>query len=62
MRRVLTGAALAVVALAATPAFADCSGEVVKAFEAQSAKKFVRKDTDMLTESGPVKMTLESAS
>ena len=59
MRRVLTGAAAAVVALAATPAFADCSAEVVKAFETQSAKKFVRKETDMLTENGPVKMTLE---
>jgi len=59
MRRILTGAACAVVALAASPAFADCSAEVVKAFEAQSAKKFVRKETDMLTENGPVKMTLE---
>lgn len=59
MRRVLTGAAAAVVALAASPAFADCSAEVVKAFEVQSSKKFVRKDTDMLTENGPVKMTLE---
>ncbi len=59
MRRLLSGAAVAVVALAAGPAFADCSAEVVKAFEVQSTKKFVRKDTDMLTENGPVKMTLE---
>ncbi len=59
MRRILTGATAAVVALTASPAFADCSGEVVKAFEVQSAKKFVRKETDMLTENGPVKMTLE---
>lgn len=59
MRRAMTGAAAAVVALAASPAFADCSAEVVKAFETQSAKKFVRKETDMLTENGPVKMTLE---
>jgi hypothetical protein len=59
MRRILTGAAAAAVALAASPAFADCSGEVVKAFETQATKKFVRKETDMLTEQGPVKMTLE---
>ena len=59
MRRILTGAAAAVVVLAASPAFADCSAEVVKAFETQATKKFVRKETDMLTENGPVKMTLE---
>ena len=59
MRRVLAGTAVAIAVVAAGPAFADCSAEVVKAFETQSTKKFVRKDTDMLTENGPVKMTLE---
>ena len=59
MRRILTGAAAIAAVLAASPAFADCSQEVVKAFETQSAKKFIRKETDMLTENGPVKMTLE---
>jgi hypothetical protein len=61
MRRNLTSAALAVAALAiaSSAAHADCTTEVATAFATQKEKKFVRKDTDMLTENGPVKMTLE---
>jgi hypothetical protein len=60
MRRLFTvPLALISVALAAAPAAADCTAEVGKAFEMQSKKPFVRKDTNMLTEQGPVNMVLE---
>ena len=60
MRRIVTlSLALVSGALAAGPAAADCTAEVAKAFEMQSKKSFVRKDTNMLTEQGPVNMVLE---
>ncbi len=60
MRRIVfLSLALITGAFAANPAAADCTAEVGKAFEMQSKKPFVRKDTRMLTEQGPVNMVLE---
>jgi hypothetical protein len=40
-------------------AFADCSTEVALAVNSQGKQKFLRKETNMFTESGPVKMVVE---
>lgn len=60
MMRQTTFAMLAAAAgLIATPAAADCSQEVALAVMAQGKQPFLRKETNMITESGPVKMTVE---
>lgn len=60
MMRSVTFAALAVAAgLIATPAAADCSQEVALAVMSQGKQPFLRKETNMITENGPVKMTVE---
>ncbi len=60
MMRQMTFAALAAMAsLAATPAAADCSQEVALGVLAQGKQPFLRKETDMITESGPVNMIVE---
>ncbi len=45
--------------LAAGPALADCSTEVALAVNSQGKQKFIRKETNMITESGPMKMVVE---
>lgn len=57
MRRLVFTSLL--VAGAAGPAFADCTEEVVKAYDALSKKPFVKMETMMITGTGPVKMVLE---
>lgn len=44
---------------ASSSAFADCSMEVSLAVNAQGKQKFLRKETNMITEAGPVKMVVE---
>jgi hypothetical protein len=43
----------------AAPAMADCSSEVQLAVKKQGQQKFLRKETQMISEQGPVKMTVE---
>lgn len=57
MRRFVSAALL--IAGAAIPAHADCTEEVVKAYEAMAKKPFVRMETTMITGTGPMKMVLE---
>lgn len=45
--------------LTAGAALADCSTEVALAVNSQGKQKFLRKETNMFTEQGPVKMTVE---
>lgn len=45
----------------AAPAYADCSTEVALAVNSQGKQKFIRKETDMITEAGPAKMVVEYA-
>lgn len=45
----------------AVPAYADCSTEVALAVNSQGKQKFIRKETNMITESGPAKMVVEYA-
>jgi len=52
---------LALGLVAATPALADCSTEVALAVNAQGKQKFIRKETDMISESGPARMVVEYA-
>ena len=60
MMRQTTFVALAVAAgLIATPAAADCSQEVALAVMSQGKQPFLRKETNMITPDGPVKMTVE---
>lgn len=59
MRRSLNVIAGLVALAAATPALADCSKEVADAIVSQGKQKFIRKDTNMVSENGPVLMTLE---
>jgi hypothetical protein len=47
--------------LAAGSAFADCSTEVALAVNSQGKQKFIRKETNMITEAGPAKMVVEYA-
>jgi hypothetical protein len=56
----LAAAALAGV-LSAGPALADCSTEVALAVNSQGKQKFLRKETNMVTEAGPAKMVVEYA-
>ncbi len=59
MRRTVLAVAVLSSAAFAGPALADCTKEVAKAFQAQNKQKFLRKETRMISENGPVKMTLE---
>lgn len=64
LKRATTGFAAiasAVGLLAAAPAFADCSTEVALGVNSQGKQKFLRKETNMITESGPAKMVVEYA-
>lgn len=56
-------AALALLAFAGTaaPAFADCSTEVALGVNSQGKQKFIRKETNMISETGPMKMVVEYA-
>jgi len=57
------GLALAAIlgGLAPGAAFADCSTEVALAVTAQGKQKYLRKETNMITEAGPAKMVVEYA-
>ena len=46
-------------AAGAAPALADCSTEVALAVNSQGKQKFLRKETHMISERGPVKMVVE---
>lgn len=59
MRLQLGTIAIALGVLAAGPALADCSTEVALAVNSQGKQKFIRKETDMITEAGPAKMVVE---
>lgn len=59
MRLKLGTLAIAIGMAAAGPALADCSTEVALAVNSQGKQKFLRKETNMITEAGPVKMTVE---
>lgn len=61
MRSTYAALAIAVSALAASPALADCSTEVALGVNSQGKQKFIRKETDMITEAGPAKMIVEYA-
>lgn len=59
MRYKIGASAIALGLLAATPALADCSKEVAVAVNSQGKQKFLRKETNMITEAGPAKMIVE---
>lgn len=59
MRLKMGTLAIALGVLASGPALADCSTEVALAVNSQGKQKFLRKETNMITEAGPVKMTVE---
>jgi hypothetical protein len=59
MRAKLGPLALVLGVLAAHPALADCSTEVALAVNSQGKQKFIRKETNMITEAGPAKMIVE---
>lgn len=59
MRLQLGTIAIALGVLAAGPALADCSTEVALAVNSQGKQKFIRKETNMITEAGPAKMIVE---
>ncbi|HKZ96097.1 MAG TPA: hypothetical protein VJ045_03865 [Hyphomicrobiaceae bacterium] len=59
MRRVLMGAALLTGLAGASSARADCSTEVQLAVQAQGKQRFLRKETQLVSEEGPVNMTIE---
>jgi hypothetical protein len=61
MRSKLGTLAVAIGLLAAGPAFADCSTEVALGVNSQGKQKFIRKETNMITEAGPAKMVVEYA-
>jgi hypothetical protein len=46
-------------ALAAGPALADCSTEVALAVNSQGKQKFIRKESNIITDTGPVKIVVE---
>jgi len=56
-----TLAPLAVAAsfVAAGPALADCSTEVALAVNSQGKQKFIRKESNLVTEAGPLKIVVE---
>lgn len=45
--------------LAAGPALADCSTEVALAVNSQGKQKFIRKESNVITEAGPLKIVVE---
>lgn len=53
--------ASAMALLVAGPALADCSTEVALGINAQGKQKFIRKETNMITEAGAAKMIVEYA-
>lgn len=59
MLRNLAALAIAFAAAGAAPALADCSTEVALAVNSQGKQKFLRKETSMISERGPVKMVVE---
>lgn len=59
IRLTMVAALAAMAGLAATPAAADCSQEVALAVMTQGKQPFLRKETDMITENGPVSMVVE---
>ncbi len=59
MRLKLGTIAIAAGMAVAGPALADCSTEVAIAVNSQGKQKFLRKETNMITEAGPVKMTVD---
>ena len=59
MRRNLVAAAIVLSVAAAAPALADCSTEVALAVQALGKQKFLRKETNAVSDSGPFKMVLE---
>lgn len=59
MRQTLAIAAIFASLIAASPAHADCSTEVALAVNSQGKQKFLRKESNMITEAGPVKMVVE---
>lgn len=59
MRLKLALFVLALGPVAAAPALADCSTEVALAVNSQGKQKFIRKETNMITEAGPAKMVVE---
>ncbi|MCC7253985.1 hypothetical protein [Hyphomicrobium sp.] len=61
MRLTLGSIAIVLGSLAAGPALADCSTEVALAVNSQGKQKFIRKETNMITEAGPAKMVVEYA-
>jgi len=64
MRSTLIAAALIALAsplVGAGVALADCSTEVALGVNSQGKQKFIRKETNMISEQGPVKMVVEYA-
>lgn len=61
MIRYSFAAALALSVAIAAPAFADCSTEVALGVNSQGKQKFIRKETNMISENGPMKMVVEYA-
>lgn len=61
MIRYSFAAALALSVVIAAPAFADCSTEVALGVNSQGKQKFIRKETNMISENGPMKMVVEYA-
>jgi hypothetical protein len=59
MRRSLAAVAVLVGLVAAEPALADCSTEVALAVTAQGKQKFMRKETQAVSDTGPFKMVVE---
>lgn len=60
MRRIILAALMLGVA-GIGQAFADCSQEVALGVNSQGKQKFIRKETSMISERGPVKMVVEYA-
>jgi hypothetical protein len=59
MRGKLAAAAVVCSVACAGPALADCSTEVALAVQAQGKQKFLRKESYLISEQGPVKMTVD---
>ncbi len=59
MKRMSLAAIGLSVVLVSGPAVADCSKEVADAVKLQSESKFFRKESTMITQNGPAKMTIE---
>ena len=59
MRNVFTTAAAMTLLFAAAPAHAECKDEVLSALDKQRKAAAFRMETNMISENGPVKMTVE---